>query len=150
MVAASIAAYARKPIPKALRQQVWVKYNGHVFDAKCHIKWCENMLTPFNFEAGHNIPDSKGGPTTIENLLPICSSCNRSMSNNYTIDEFNQLGTGAGPKRQNRKLSTLQEMIARGTRESQAPYEQPQRTCALRLLCCFRARESSPLPPFAE
>ena len=27
----------------------------------------------FNFQVGHNIPESKGGATVIENLRPICS-----------------------------------------------------------------------------
>ena len=83
----------RKPIPSALRQQLWIKYNGETFNAKCQVKWCKNIITPFNFEAGHNIPFSKGGKTTLENLRPICSSCNKSMSDNYTIDAFNGLST---------------------------------------------------------
>lgn len=82
----------RRNIPSALRQQVWIKYNGEIFNAKCKIQWCKNIITPFTFEAGHNIPYAKGGETTIENLQPICSSCNKSMSDKYTIDEFNKLG----------------------------------------------------------
>jgi hypothetical protein len=49
------------------------------------------MVTVFNFEAGHNIPESKGGPTTHDNLRPICSGCNKAMGNRYTIDEFGEL-----------------------------------------------------------
>ena len=49
------------------------------------------MITPFNFEVGHNIPESKGGATDINNLRPICSKCNRSMGDDYTIDEFSAL-----------------------------------------------------------
>lgn len=47
-------------------------------------------MTPFNFEAGHVIPESKGGKTHIENLLPICSTCNKSMGNRFTIHEFSK------------------------------------------------------------
>lgn len=82
----------RRSTPNALKQQVWIKYNGPIFNAKCKVIWCNNILTPFTFEAGHNIPHSKGGKTTIENLQPICGSCNKSMSDKYTIDEFNKLG----------------------------------------------------------
>lgn len=78
----------KRTIPKALKEQVWIKYNGEKFSKKCYISWCKNKVTVFNFECGHNIPFSKGGSTTIDNLLPICSSCNKSMSNNYTIDEW--------------------------------------------------------------
>ena len=79
-------------IPKALREQVWIKYFGKNYKHKCYIKWCKNDITVFDFQVGHNIPESKGGETVLENLRPICSRCNSSMSNNYTIDEWNKLG----------------------------------------------------------
>ena len=79
-------------IPKALRQQVWIQYNGYVFNKKCNIKWCKNDITVFNFHVGHNIPRSKGGTLELTNLKPICSNCNLSMSDNYTIDEWDKLG----------------------------------------------------------
>lgn len=78
-------------IPKAIREQTWIRYNGVKFTAKCYVAWCVNRITPFTFEVGHNIPSSKGGETVIDNLRPICSSCNRSMGNKYTIDEFSKL-----------------------------------------------------------
>lgn len=78
----------KKNIPIALRREVWIKNNGKVFNAKCKVSWCNNEITPFNFECGHNIPESKGGKTNLDNLLPICSSCNKSMGNRYTIIEF--------------------------------------------------------------
>ncbi len=34
----------RKPIPKALREQVWLKDCGRVFDHKCNVKWCKNNV----------------------------------------------------------------------------------------------------------
>ena len=79
-------------IPKALRQQVWIEYNKRIFKHKCYIKWCKNEIDVFNFHVGHNIPRSKGGTLELTNLRPICSQCNLSMSDNYTIDEWNKLG----------------------------------------------------------
>ena len=79
-------------IPKALREQVWLRYFNRKYENKCYIRWCKNKITVFDFQVGHNIPESKGGPTVIENLRPICSRCNSSMSNTYTIDEWNALG----------------------------------------------------------
>lgn len=82
-------------IPSALRQQVWLEYCGSEhFKHKCLVTWCKNMITPFTFEVGHNIPESKGGTTDIFNLRPICSSCNKSMGNIYTIDEFSMMYKG--------------------------------------------------------
>ena len=79
-------------IPKALRNQVWVQYNGPVFRKKCYIKWCTNTIDVFNFHVGHNIPRSKGGTIELKNLRPLCSACNLSMSDKYTIDEWIKLG----------------------------------------------------------
>ena len=53
------------------------------------------LITPFTFECGHNIPESKGGTSDIDNLRPICGNCNRSMSNSYTIDEFSNMSKRA-------------------------------------------------------
>ena len=87
------AEYRKKSIPKALREQVWVQNIGPVFNAKCKVGWCKNRITPFDYQCGHIVPESKGGPTVLENLLPICSRCNLSMSNRYTITEWNTLGS---------------------------------------------------------
>ena len=82
---------AKKKIPMALREQVWLMYFGdRQFKHKCHVKWCENIITPFIFEVGHNIPESKGGLTDISNLRPICSKCNKSMGVS-TIEEFSNI-----------------------------------------------------------
>jgi 5-methylcytosine-specific restriction endonuclease McrA len=75
-------------IPLALREQVWIQKMGKVFEGKCTTIWCSNKISVFDFECGHNIPESKGGPTIIENLVPICTRCNRSMSNTYTFQEW--------------------------------------------------------------
>lgn len=85
----------RTAIPKALREQVWRTHIGSKYESKCTIVWCTNKITPFDYEVGHNIPHSKGGSSTIDNLRPICSRCNKSMSNTYTIDEWNDLGNSS-------------------------------------------------------
>ena len=84
--------YKKKAIPRALREQVWLKTFGKVYEHKCHISWCRNKVTVFDFHMGHNIPESKGGETTITNLLPICSRCNLSMSDTYSISEWERFG----------------------------------------------------------
>jgi 5-methylcytosine-specific restriction endonuclease McrA len=82
----------KQKIPGALREQVWIIHLGDKhFRRKCKVDWCENIITPFDFEVGHNIPESRGGTIDIENLRPICSKCNKSMGDRYTIDEFSEL-----------------------------------------------------------
>ena len=81
----------KQKIPKALREQVWLKKYGKQYSSRCATVWCENKITVFDFQCGHDIPESKGGETILENLVPICSRCNLSMSNTYTFKEWNQL-----------------------------------------------------------
>jgi len=83
-------------IPLALRQQVWKTYVGTKFESKCLVGWCTNRITAFEYDVGHNIPESKGGSLDISNLRPICHKCNKSMSNTYTIDEWNKLSKPVG------------------------------------------------------
>ena len=78
----------KQTIPKALREQVWLRRFGKVYTAKCSTTWCRNKLTVFDFQCGHDIPESKGGPTTIQNLVPICARCNLSMGSQYTFCEW--------------------------------------------------------------
>lgn len=82
--------YHKTPIPKALRIAVWERYHANKYNVKCSVSWCNNIINPFTFEAGHNIPESKGGQTSLDNLIPICVSCNRSMGDRYTITEFSE------------------------------------------------------------
>lgn len=81
----------KQKIPKALRRQVWITYIGKKFEHKCLVTWCENTINPFDYEVGHNVPESKGGTLDIDNLRPICSSCNSSMGDMYTIEQFSDL-----------------------------------------------------------
>jgi hypothetical protein len=83
----SKSANGKKSIPKPLKKMIWEKYSN----GKCYC-CCDREISMFDFDAGHIIPESKGGPTTIDNLRPICSSCNKSMNNRdmreYTAQYF--------------------------------------------------------------
>lgn len=86
---------SKETIPKAIREQVWLKYQGTAFEAKCTVVWCKNKINTFDFHVGHNIPESKGGTLDITNLRPICARCNLSMGAKYTIAEWSKLGSPA-------------------------------------------------------
>jgi len=78
-------------IPKAIREQCWIKTFGEKYKTKCFISWCENDISVFDFHVGHDKPESLGGTLSVDNLKPICARCNLSMSNNFTIAEWNKL-----------------------------------------------------------
>ena len=83
--------YKKKAIPKAVREQCWMRHNCDNFKARCHVTWCDNFINVFDFHVGHDKPESKGGTLNLDNLFPICARCNLSMSNNYTISEWNEM-----------------------------------------------------------
>ena len=83
--------YKKTRIPKAIREQTWIKTFGEVFNHKCYIEWCTNEINVFDFHVGHDKPESEGGTLSVDNLKPICARCNLSMSNNFTIEEWNKL-----------------------------------------------------------
>lgn len=71
---------SEEKISQSLRQQIWYKYSNNKLNIKC---LCCNLneINSFNFECGHIDPKSKGGLCNINNLVPICSLCNKSMGN---------------------------------------------------------------------
>ena len=82
--------YKKKYIPKALKIAIWNKYIGEeIGKVKCLC--CEiTDITQLKFHTGHVIAEKNGGDTSIENLRPICESCNKSM-NTTNMYNFKQL-----------------------------------------------------------
>jgi 5-methylcytosine-specific restriction endonuclease McrA len=83
--------FKKKKIPVALKEQLWVKYCGKVYECECCISWCKNTMTAFNYHVGHDVPQSKGGKLHMDNLRPICDRCNYSMGNTYTIRQWDRM-----------------------------------------------------------
>ena len=71
--------YKKKAIPKSLKMLVWHTYIGkEVGLAKCLC--CKNKeITQMDFDCGHVVAESLGGETSVNNMRPICTKCNRSM-----------------------------------------------------------------------
>ena len=54
---------------------------------KCFV--CNDDIERINVEAGHIIPEYKGGKTNLNNLKSICSTCNKSMGVQH-LDDFKE------------------------------------------------------------
>ena len=71
----------------ALKRKVWAKWMGEdMGKAKC---LCCKLtdITQLNFHCGHIIAEAMGGELKVDNLKPICQSCNSSMGMT-NMDEF--------------------------------------------------------------
>ena len=77
----------KKAIPKSVKIAVWNKNIGETIGK--HKCMCCNVadITQMNFHCGHIIAEAKGGKVHVDNLLPICSKCNRSMGT-QNLKEF--------------------------------------------------------------
>ena len=77
----------KKAIPKTLKRLVWNKYIGETIGkAKC---LCCNLtdITQMSFHCGHIVAEANGGQLIVDNLRPICQSCNSSMGT-INMDDF--------------------------------------------------------------
>ena len=78
-------------IPKGIKEQCWLQQFGKVFEHKCYIPWCKNIITVFDYDVRHDKNNGISNSLDLNNIKPICSRCNHSMDDNYTIEEWVQL-----------------------------------------------------------
>jgi len=75
----------RKKIPLPLREAVWRKEFGIYMEGTCPV--CnQNKISAMNFECGHVKADAAGGEAELDNMVPICAPCNRSMGATHLED----------------------------------------------------------------
>lgn len=75
---------SRDTLTKNLRHKVWEQFNGRLLDGKCFS--CDGKITFENFHAGHIISKKEGGKKTLDNLRPLCQSCNCSMGSEHMFE----------------------------------------------------------------
>lgn len=121
-------------IPVALREAIWLHHMGRQFEGKCKTTWCKNSITVFDFQAGHDQPESKGGPTTFENLIPICARCNLSMGNRYTFGEWCKLSesTARLATKTAKVKRTVEQLTAVAETQPTVPEVKPHGCCSMR------------------
>ena len=79
--------YKKKSIPLVLKRRLWDKYfgeqNGIALCPCCKL----TQISTFSFHCGHIISEKMGGLLVLDNLIPLCQSCNSSMGTK-SYDEF--------------------------------------------------------------
>lgn len=72
-----VLATHRPKLPRRLKKQVWRKRNGEALAGHCYV--CADPLEFDTFECGHVCAVVRGGRAVLENLEPICRTCNGDM-----------------------------------------------------------------------
>lgn len=70
---------SKRRIPPQLRRMVWETWMKDPKSTVGPCFVCGTQIHILNFECGHVESFADGGLTTVENLRPICSPCNKSM-----------------------------------------------------------------------
>jgi hypothetical protein len=79
----------KKKIPKTIKNLVWDTYIGEdLGSGPCYV--CSKKINAKDFECGHIIAESKGGDITVDNLRPVCRTCNGSVGS-MNMDEFKKI-----------------------------------------------------------
>ena len=82
----------KQKIPAIIKKLVWNTYIGEdIGKSKCLC--CKKTdITQLNFICGHVISEHDGGSITVENMRPICGTCNLSMGtrnmNDFILNYF--------------------------------------------------------------
>jgi hypothetical protein len=86
----------KQSIPKNVRVIVWNHYIGEdIIKHKCLC--CKKVtISNTNFEVGHVLSEKCGGTHEINNLRPICFSCNHSMGSENMVDFVVKFGLYIG------------------------------------------------------
>jgi len=71
--------YKKKYIPLPVKRKVWDKWIGKAFGTSLCLCCKLTEIDKMSFHCGHVISERNGGEISVNNLRPICQSCNLSM-----------------------------------------------------------------------
>ena len=74
---------------KGVKRMVWNKYIGEEIGKTVCLCCKLTNISQMNFSCGHIISEHNGGDINLDNLKPICASCNLSMGTK-NMDELIQ------------------------------------------------------------
>ncbi len=92
-----MAPRQKKSVPKIIKDLTWQRWIGDdIAKAKC-LCCGINEIKMNSFHCGHVISEADGGPTTVDNLRPVCATCNLSMRTQNMEKFKGQHGLGVTP-----------------------------------------------------
>jgi len=91
-VAERTRSKTKQTISLSLKTMVWNKYIGLKYGLVPCMCCRTEPIKQISHHAGHVVAESNGGETNIDNLRPICATCNLSMGNQNMIDYMKRNG----------------------------------------------------------
>ncbi len=82
----------KKSIPLILKRNVWNKHIGEAIGKTLCLCCKLTEITQLNFSCGHIISEFNDGKLKLDNLKPICVSCNSSMGTKNMDDFIKEYG----------------------------------------------------------
>jgi hypothetical protein len=76
--------YSKAPIPKSLRDEVWLRDIGNKFFGNCFV--CNVSIKYSEYSCGHIVSEKLGGKMIKENMKVLCKSCNSKMGTENLFD----------------------------------------------------------------
>jgi hypothetical protein len=89
-----VAPKSKKAIPLMLKRHVWNRYIGEIVgNSPCYC--CRiTQISQMSFHCGHVVAEHNGGKLMVDNLRPICQSCNSSMRTMNMFEYMDMCGFG--------------------------------------------------------
>jgi hypothetical protein len=81
----------KEKIPASVKNTLWSLYFPNALQGNCQCCQTE-VISKNNFDCGHIISEKEGGEIKLDNLKPICRSCNSSMSTMNMNDFMKKYG----------------------------------------------------------
>lgn len=82
----------KKSIPLTLKRKVWNTHIGEDIGKTVCLCCKLTEITQLSFSCGHIISEFNGGEIRLDNLKPICVSCNSSMGTKNMDDFIKKFG----------------------------------------------------------
>ena len=82
----------KKSIPLSLKRNVWNKYIGEAIGKTLCLCCKLTEISQLNFSCGHIISEFNGGKVKLDNLKPVCVSCNSSIGTRNMNDFIEEYG----------------------------------------------------------
>jgi len=81
----------KEKIPASVKNTLWSNHFDNSIQGNCQCCKTE-VISKNNFDCGHIISEKNGGKVHLDNLKPICRSCNSSMGTTNMNDFMTKYG----------------------------------------------------------